>query len=374
MTGQTADISNLCEYKWFQWVMYYDPPSSFPDNKMLFGRYLGPATDMGTAMTYKILRPDGNYVCRQTVRSWTMEEEACPALLKEREAFMVKARSNLGPASSEQDFEPDDLTPEFDYYADDDEDGFEGTPDEILPPTPEASDNYVDAQLMLPRGDTMAQGRVVKRRRDNDGNVVGRANANPILDTREYIVEFEDGAQAELTANAIAQNMYAQCDPEGNKYVLLDSLVDFRRSKSALTHADQKVTKQNGRTFLRRSTVGWQLCAQWKDGSTSWEKLSDLKESHPVETAEYAMSQGLEFEPAFNWWVPHVLKKREMIISLVRKREARYLKRKEKFGIAFPETVEEAYALDRKNGNTFWADAISKEMKNVKIDTKVINS
>ncbi len=24
MTGQNPDISNLCEYEWFQWVMYYD--------------------------------------------------------------------------------------------------------------------------------------------------------------------------------------------------------------------------------------------------------------------------------------------------------------------------------------------------------------
>ncbi len=98
---------------------------------------------------------------------------------------------------------------------------------------------------------------------------------------------------------------------------MLDSLVASRRSKSALTHADQKVTKQNGRTFLRQSTVYWQMCAQWKDGSTLWEKLSDLKEFHPVETAKYAMLQCLEFEPAFNWWVPHVHKKREMIISIL---------------------------------------------------------
>ncbi len=56
---------------------------------------------------------------------------------------------------------------------------------------------------------------------------------------------------------------------------------------------------------------------KWKDGSTSWESLSDLKESHPLETAEYAMTIGIDHEPAFNWWVPYVLKKRHQIISLV---------------------------------------------------------
>ena len=87
--------------------------------------------------------------------------------------------------------------------------------------------------------------------------------------------------------------------------------------------------------------------------------------------AEYAVAQSLELEPAFNWWVPHVLKKRERIISLVKKRSAKYLRRNEKFGIQVPRTVEEAYELDRKSGNTLWADAIAKEMGNVKVAFKI---
>ena len=37
-------------------------------------------------------------------------------------------------------------------------------------------------------------------------------------------------------------------------------------------------------------------------------------------------------------------------------------------------TVQEALALDRKNGNTLWADAIAKELKNVKVAFKVLSS
>ena len=32
-----------------------------------------------------------------------------------------------------------------------------------------------------------------------------------------------------------------------------------------------------------------------------------------------------------------------------------------------PKTVEEALKLDKENGNTLWYDAITKEMKNVRI-------
>ena len=33
MMGQTADISHLCEYQWFDWVMYYEPINGYPTDK-----------------------------------------------------------------------------------------------------------------------------------------------------------------------------------------------------------------------------------------------------------------------------------------------------------------------------------------------------
>jgi hypothetical protein len=159
--------------------------------------------------------------------------------------------------------------------------------------------------------------------------------------------------------------MYAQCDPDGNQYVLLDSLIDHRRLDMALRLSDQTAVRNDGRTYQKRNTVGWQICCQWKDGLLSWEKLSELKESHPLETAEYAVTMGINHEPAFNWWVPRVLRKRDQIISAVAKRFACFLKRTRKFGIEIPRTVKEALELDCHNGNTLWADAIAKEMAEV---------
>ena len=98
------------------------------------------------------------------------------------------------------------------------------------------------------------------------------------------------------------------------------------------------------------------------DGSTSWEAVHDLKESPPVQVAEYAKTHKIDHEPAFNWWVPHVLKKRDMIISLVKRRNTRYLKQTYKFGIEMPKMVQEELALDRQNGNTLWANMIAKEL------------
>ena len=62
------------------------------------------------------------------------------------------------------------------------------------------------------------------------------------------------------------------------------------------------------------------------------------------------------------------LKKRDRIILLVQKRQTRYLKKTHKFGIELPKSVAHACELNnKKNGNTFWADAIAKEMKNVRV-------
>ncbi len=71
MTGETTDISHLCEYSWYEWVMYNDDVG-FPEDKQKLGRYLGPTDPgIGSTMSYKILRPSGKLVRRTTVRKLT---------------------------------------------------------------------------------------------------------------------------------------------------------------------------------------------------------------------------------------------------------------------------------------------------------------
>ena len=149
------------------------------------------------------------------------------------------------------DFPQEALTPEYDYYEDWEEgspDFLDNAPPEELTPvelapepedTPEASDNVIGAEVMLPRGGTLTRGRVIRRKRDHEGNAKGRANVNPILDTREFIVEFENGEVDELTANRIAQSMIAMCDEEGRQILVFDDFVDWRRHDDALTLHDQ---------------------------------------------------------------------------------------------------------------------------------------
>jgi hypothetical protein len=63
MTGSTANISHVCEFGWYDWVMFRDNVPTFPDVKLILGQYLRPATDVGSALTAKILRSNGQTVC-----------------------------------------------------------------------------------------------------------------------------------------------------------------------------------------------------------------------------------------------------------------------------------------------------------------------
>jgi hypothetical protein len=52
MTGSTANLSHICEFGWYDWVMFRDNLLAFPDVELILGRYLGPATDVGSALTF----------------------------------------------------------------------------------------------------------------------------------------------------------------------------------------------------------------------------------------------------------------------------------------------------------------------------------
>jgi hypothetical protein len=163
--------------------------------------------------------------------------------------------------------------------------------------------------------------------------------------------------------------MYAQCDIEGRQFNLMDGIIDHRTDCHAVAPAEMNI-KHGSNKKVRKTTKVWHLCVEWKDGTTSWERLADLKESNPVEVAEYDATKRLLNKPDFIWWAPHVLQKRTRIIAAVIKR---YHKRTHKFVIEVPKSWDDCVKLDKENDNTLGQDAVSKEMKNVRIAFKILN-
>ena len=49
-TGDEGDISNLCQYAWYEWCYFRDKTAAFPNNKEVLGRVLGLARGGGNEM------------------------------------------------------------------------------------------------------------------------------------------------------------------------------------------------------------------------------------------------------------------------------------------------------------------------------------
>ena len=58
-----------------------------------------------------------------------------------------------------------------------------------------------------------------------------------------------------------------------------------------------------------------------------------MKESNPIETAEYAKLRGIGDEAAFAWWADYTLKKRDHIISAV---NSKLRNKNHKYGVELP--------------------------------------
>ncbi|KAI2489216.1 Reverse transcriptase (RNA-dependent DNA polymerase) [Fragilaria crotonensis] len=384
VTGQTPDISEWLDFEFYDRVWVYDHSKIQLDGTgRRLGRWLGVAHRVGSDLCYWILVASGNVIARTTVQHVARED----ILNEETKKQIAMFDENVDQRLNEDGFYVDGPMDSSFFIQDEDSDQYSGgvvpeTPDKtdygdmIVPETLEADDlsddlldKYLNAELIFDIGTgSERRGRVTKRAKTFAGDPIGHAHANPLFDTREYVVEFTDGSTENYFANVIAENMFSQIDSEGNQYQLLKEIIDHKSDGSAVALADGYVISRNGNRVPKHTTRGWSLLVSWKDGSSDWVKLKDIKDAYPVQVAEYAIQNRIAEQPAFNWWVHNVLRKRNRIIS---KAKSRYWKTTHKFGIRIPKSVEEALALDDETGTDFWRKALGKEMTKVKVAWRV---
>ena len=372
ITGDTVDISEYLDFSFYDWCWYHENAGLGPTK---LGRWLGVAHKVGSLMSYWVLTINCTVIARTTVQRVTSLElqvthmkertqafdEATKMKIKDNEHVILQGGKTQPHDWSDHPFSEDpDFTEEMHEVVSNDE--LKDADDDF---TPDVYDTYLNMELAIPQGDSLEPrlARVTKRLKDANGLPIGLANENPILDTRMYEVEYLDGERASLAANNIAENLFAQIDDDGNRQVLMDEIIGHRSNDHAVKQQDAFISTNTGTKRRRETTKGWELLVRWKDGGTDWVALKDIKESYPVQVAEYAVSSRISEEPAFAWWSPSVLKKRSRIIA---KTKSKYWLRMHKFGIEIPKSVQQARQIDAKCGNTLWWEAICKEMKNVR--------
>jgi len=406
ITGDTVDISHLAEFSWYDWVWYVDKSGMPAQEDTLeptmqrkkLGRYLGPSDNVGSAMCGVVLTERGTTLNKTSIIPLTVADKNSEPVIKQKEVFTTVLKDKLkhrvaamkdGKDATELERQELDLmekewqseeTPDHVPYEqwDPADLGFKvpgGDGKQKLEDIAEADDinidKYISAKVMIPKdGHTFAAGRVVRRARDEQGELIGKEHSNPLCDSSIYEVEFEDGSVERYHANIIAENIYSRIDADGHSMYLLDEIIDHKSDDTAIKQADGFTVGKDGQRVPKQTTKGWKLLVRLKDHSTQWMKLKDLKESNPVEVAEYVDANHLTHEPAFNWWVPFTLRKRNRILK---KMKGRYHRTTQKFGIEIPKTVKRALEIDAETGTTFWADALKKEMNTVKIAFDILD-
>jgi hypothetical protein len=335
LTGDSIDISEWLDFEFYDLIWYWHGPSADKDPNL--GRWLGVAHQIGSDLCYWIINDKAQVLARTTVQHVPFLDQQDIDIRRKVDRFKEKLRAQL-----------DDLN-----YTDESQaleciqDTFTGN-DEVeqqmaLPQddyTDEAFDVNIGSELLTTYLGDFHRARVTKQIYNKFGDPVGKRNDNPKLDTRMFEVVMDDGAIAEYTANMIAENLYAQVDEEGNRHLIFKDIIDHRCDNNAVLekHIDKPT----------RTTKGWFLLVEWRDNTTSWVSLDELKASNPVQVAEYAYSNHLIDEPAFKWWAKKVLRQRNHIVSKIK---SRYWRTTHKFGIRLPHSVEEAtVSLIRMHG------------------------
>jgi hypothetical protein len=340
LTGEEGDISALCQYKWYDWCYFREKREQFPFNREVLGRVLGPAAGEGNEMSQWILKANGNVVPRRSCRPLRVDEIHSTVEKKKRATFDVLIERRWGTSLIPPKETTSSIDKTWDEYHDDD-----GSPRQI----PEVEDivdangrllcqqpvydKIIHAEVLLQHGERVQTGKVIQRSIGAEGTVLGSYDDNPFLNSIIYDVEFDDGTVKEYSANVIAENILSQVDSDGISKTMMEAVIDHKKNKStAISKTDMYVVTKRGQRKLRKTTCGWKLLIKWKDETESWVPLKDLKESHPVEVAEYAKANSIADEPAFAWWVPYTLRKRDVIISVVKNR---IRKTTHKYGIRF---------------------------------------
>ena len=101
----------------------------------------------------------------------------------------------------------------------------------------------------------------------------------------------------------------------------------------------------------------------WEDGTKTWEPLAVMIACDPATLAAYVKEHDLlETE---GWKKLKKIARRVKVLQRMinaSKRAQRYNKVQYKFGVRVPRSVKEAKMLDAENGNTYWQDAMDREL------------
>jgi hypothetical protein len=141
---------------------------------------------VGQALCYWLLNLSGQVVARTTVQKNTNEELLSPAVQSNIKAFDTQIQRIFDEGEIKDDNPDSYLLDENINDCDEPFDPQAAMPEQDSFVDADTYDKFISAQVLLPQGDGYEKGTVTRRKRDSDGNLIGHANSNHILDTRMW--------------------------------------------------------------------------------------------------------------------------------------------------------------------------------------------
>jgi hypothetical protein len=283
VTSDTCNISEYVDFSFYDQVWFWHTPLSQEPTQP--GCWLGVSHRVGTALCYWVLTRKGSVLLRLTVQNVTelkMHIDENKKLFDDID-IEIKRKMESGAHAIE-------LLPNMLYLEDEPADepdcfndgGFVPDVDNV-----DRYDEYIRAKLMFDfMGDDVARGRVIKRAKGEDGQPLGTRNVNPILDTRMYTVQLSDGSHCELSANIIAENLYAQVNEQGHQQLIFWEIIGHRTNGE---YTNEMPIKTGSNFHLPKTTKGWEIQVSFCNKSTAWLLMNEVRMSNPIELAEYAV-------------------------------------------------------------------------------------
>ena len=237
----------------------------------------GPYTQRGAGSSLYILNANAEVVVRSALSRINDDDISQMDLRERQESFTNKIKSLIGNFQHASIQRSDQVTGDIDdiyrdlfelnaYDEDElkhqviDKDKIDITrPDAEYIQMNDTPDVEIDGKLInltvpISRAGELIQGTVKRRKCDGDtGFLLGKANSNPLLDTRVYDVEMPDGTYAGYYANSLIESIYNSADDNNHTELFLDDIIDHQANDNAIPKKGGWVRLTNGASKCSRA-------------------------------------------------------------------------------------------------------------------------
>ena len=362
LNGETPDISMIYRFCFWEKVYFINQGTrrheNFPsESDECVGRFVGFSENVGHKMTYKVLNLETNRVIY---------------------------RSRIRLAEVEPNFRVDLPPSEINERAsEEDEKGATEVEDPVSTDEDDRSMKFVDEPDVEKLGHVPGE---------EDREVV-RTNERPmaLLDPDELVgriylsVPSEDGTRMRMRVTECLNEMDRRADMS-NEMRRFHAENSDREVEEIITYNDllDRLEEGDGEDGLWKFTSinshkgplkptnpeyrgsQWNVRVQWENGESTWEPLEVIAKSDPVTCAIYAKRNDLLEQPGWKRF-KRIAKRQKRFVRLVNQAKLKAYRNKTiyKFGVQVPNNHEHAMELDRKLGNSLWAEAEAKEFDQI---------